>query len=315
METIPSVLCFPALPGGSYPCLVARGLLQEVADAAAIAALPSSERAAVRVLITNATRGCDAALLALLPGLELLISLGAGLDRIDRPALAARGVALRAVGEALTEDVADLAMALTLMTARRLVAADAFARGGAWQGARFAPGRSLAGATMGIAGVGGRIGQAIRRRAEAARMHVVGLARPSAEGLGIALLPDMAALAAASDVLMLVLPGGAGLRHVVGTPVLRELGPDGILINVGRGELVDTTALIAALEQGMIAAAGLDVLEGEPAVPAALAALPNVTLTPHIGGATLGARARAAAIAEETVLDLLGLHAGRPASA
>jgi phosphoglycerate dehydrogenase-like enzyme len=136
-------------------------------------------------------------------------------------------------------------------------------------------------------------------------MVVAGLQRPSAEALGVPLHPDMRALAAASDVLVLVLPGGAGLRHVVGAAELEALGPAGRLVNVGRGELVDTEALATALERGTIAAAGLDVLEGEPVVPARLAALPNLVLTPHIGGTTWGARARAAAIAEQEVLAAL----------
>lgn len=297
------------MPGTVYPRLAEAGLLLDVADAAAVAVLPEAQRAAIRVVITGAQRGCDATLVALLPGLRQVISMGAGLDRIDLPALALRGIALRAVGETLTDDVADLVMALTLMTMRDLRAADEFARGGAWRTARFAPRRSLVGATMGIAGLGGRIGRAVARRAVAARMHVVGLARPSAEGLGFPLLPDMRALAEASDVLALCLPGGPGLRHVVGAAELAALGADGTLINIGRGELVDTAALIEALEQRVIAAAGLDVLEGEPQVPARLAALPNVVLTPHMAGATWGARARAGIVADEEAMATLGHQA------
>ncbi len=303
-----SVLTFPKLPGMEFPRLVALAGLREIADRAALADIPAAERGDVRVLITNAQRGCDAATLDLLPNLQQLISLGAGVDRVDHAALAARNVTLRPIGEALTDDVADLAMALTLMVARRLRDADTFARDGAWQGSRFAPGRSLSGATMGIAGLGGRIGRAVARRAVAAEMTVIGLARPSAENLGFALLPDLTTLAAQSNVLTLCLPGGAPMRHLVNAGVLAALGPDGILINIGRGELVDTAALITALQTNAIAGAGLDVLEGEPVVPPALAALPNVILTPHIGAATWGARQRAAKIAEAEALATLGHH-------
>ena len=116
----------------------------------------------------------------------------------------------------------------------------------------------------------------------------------------------MRALAAASDVLVLAVPGLPELRHAVGREELRALGPTGRLVNVGRGDLVDTEALIEALEQGEIYGAGLDVLEGEPAVPPRLAARPDVVLSPHIGAATWGARARGARIAEDEVLAALG---------
>ncbi len=303
-----AVLFFPVLPGVELRRVAEAGRLVTCPGPKAIAGLPEEERERIAVLVTNAGLGCDATVIGLLPRLRHVVSLGAGLDKLDRPAMAARGITLRSIGEALTDDVADLAMALALMAARGLVQADAYVRSGGWAAAkvRRKPGISLSGATMGIAGLG-RIGQAIAARAQAARMRVLGLARPSAQGLGIELLPDMRALAAASDVLVLVLPGGAGLRHVVGAAELEALGPDGILVNVGRGELVDTEALIEALEKGTIAAAGLDVLEGEPVVPPRLAALPNVILTPHIGGATLGARTRGAAIADAEAMAALGL--------
>jgi lactate dehydrogenase-like 2-hydroxyacid dehydrogenase len=309
MSSSAAVLVFPVLPGVAFPRLEAEGLLCQAPSPARVGDVPEAVRAAVRVLITTAQLGCDAALLDALPHLAHVVSLGAGTDRIDRTALAARGIGHRPIGEALTQDVADLAMTLTVMAARDLRQADRFARDGGWRTARFAVGRSLTGATMGIAGLGGRIGQAIARRAVAAEMTVIGLARPSAAALGFALSGDMASLARESDVLMLCLPGSPDLRHVVGAEVLDALGPDGILVNVGRGELVDTAALVAALRTGRIAAAALDVLEGEPMVPADLATLENLVLTPHIGGATWGARARAAAIAEAEALRVLAVHA------
>lgn len=302
-----TVIFYDVLPGARMPKLVEAGRLRPVAGPAAVAELSEAERAEVAVLITMANTGCDAAMLARLPNLRQVISLGAGTDKLDFAGMAARGIAVRPVGEALTDDVADLAMGLAIMAGRDLVQADGFARGGAWAAkGRFRPGKTLSGSTMGIAGLG-RIGQAIAARAQAARMTVVGLDRPSARGLGFQLFPTMRDLAAASDFLVIVLPGGAETRSVVGKPELEALGSEGILVNVGRGPQVDTQALIEALESGTIAAAALDVLDGEPAVPARLAALPNVILTPHIGGATWGARARAAAIAEAEALQTLGL--------
>ena len=159
--------------------------------------------------------------------------------------------------------------------------------------------------TMGIGGFSGRIGAAIAKRAAVSRMHLAALRRPSNAGLSASLHEDWTALAAASDVLVLALPGGSQTRHVIGARELTALGPQGWLVNVARGSLVDTQALIEALESRAIAGAALDVLEEEPFVPERLAALPNVVLTPHLGAQTWGQRARGAAIAEAAVLAFL----------
>jgi glyoxylate reductase/hydroxypyruvate reductase 2 len=299
---MPPILAFPALAGMSYPRL--EPFWQIAPDAAAIAALPVDARAKVRVLMTSASRGCSAAMVDLLPNLAFVISQGAGLDKIDTGALAARGIRLRSVSETVTEDVADLAMALTQMLCRNLRNADAFARSGAWEGQRFDLGDSLVGMTMGIAGLSGRIGQAIAARARVSGMQIAGLDRTSNAGLG-ALHDGWQALAAASDVLVLAVPGTDDLAGVIDADVLAALGPKGRLVNVGRGTLVDTLALIDALETGRIAGAALDVLDTEPQVPARLSALNNVILTPHIGAQTWGQRARAATLAEAEVLAFL----------
>lgn len=310
MSSLPRVLFYNVLQGVSLPRVAEMGeLLALPGGPELVGSLGEAQRAAIEILVTNAGRGCDKAVMDLLPNLRRVISTGAGLDKHDQAEMAARGITLRPIGEAVTDDVADLTLALTLMSARSLVRADAFARSGAWRTGKWAPGRSLVGATMGIAGISGRIGKAIAARAQAFKMNVVGLARPSAEGLGFPLYPDLEALAAASDFLVLALPGGAGMRHVIGRAELEALGPEGTLINIGRGMLVDTDALIEALETGRIAAAGLDVVEGEPVIPARLAALPNVILTPHVGAATWGARGRGAEIAEGEVLAALGMAA------
>lgn len=301
------VLAFPALAGMSYPGLRARDLLREVPSPEDVVRLPEAERAGIRVLMTSASRGCTAAMAAALPGLGLVVSQGVGQDKIDVASLAARGIRLRCVGEAATDDVADLAMTLTQMLCRGLVRADAFVRGGAWETGRFELGDSVVGMTMGIAGLSGRIGQAIAARATAARMTIAGLDRPTNRGLGVPLYDGWTALAEASDVLVLAVPGSPDLHQVVDRPVLTALGPKGRLVNVGRGSLVNTEALIEALEAGTIAGAALDVLETEPQVPPRLAALPNVILTPHIGAQTWGQRARGAAIAEAEILAFLGV--------
>jgi phosphoglycerate dehydrogenase-like enzyme len=303
------IIAFPALKGMTYPKL--DGLVQIVAGPEKISELPEADRAAVRVLMTSASRGCSADMADALPNLGLVVSQGVGTDIIDMLALERRGVKLRCVGESLTDDVADLAMTLTHMLCRDLVNADAFARRGEWQKGRFEVGDSIVGMTMGIAGLSGRIGQAIAARATVSRMKIAGLNRPSNMGLGATLHDGWLALAEASDVLVLAVPGTADLKSIIGVEELTALGPKGRLINVGRGSLVHTNALVEALETKAIAGAALDVLDTEPVVPERLAALPNVILTPHIGGQTWGQRSRGAKIAEDEVLDFLN---GAPGS-
>ena len=306
-----TILSFPALAGMAYPRLEGTGLLRIVGQPSEILQLPAVSRNAIRIFMTSASRGCSAEAIAALPNLGLVVSQGAGTELLDLAGLAAKHIQLRCVGEALTDDVADLAMTLTHMLHRNLLRADGFVRSGQWQRGRFELGHSVVGKTMGIAGLSGRIGQAIAARATVARMNIAGIDRPSNAGLNAALYKDWAELAAASDVLVLALPGTPELTHMIGAKELAALGRNGRLINVGRGNLVDTGALIAALENNVIAGAALDVLDTEPAVPPQLAALPNVILTPHIGGQTWGQRARGALIAEDAILAFLnnGAHA------
>ena len=304
------IIAFPALAGMKYPQLEALDLMRIVSGLDDIPGLPEEDRARIRVLMTSATRGCTDDIAAVLPNLRFVISQGAGNDRIETAALERRGIKVRCVGEALTDDVADLAMALTHMISRSLVRADTFARNGSWKEGRFEVGDSLVGMTMGIAGLSGRIGQAIATRARASRMNIAGLDRASNANLGASLHDGWRALAAASDILVLAVPGSADLKHIIGAEELAALGPKGRLINVGRGSLVDTNALITALENGTIAGAALDVLDTEPVIPERLAALSNVILTPHIGGQTWGQRARGAKIAEDEVIAFLKANGG-----
>lgn len=308
------IIAFPALAGMTYPKLDELGLMRVVPGPEDVISVPEADRAAVTVLMTSATRGCSAQIADALPNLRFVISQGAGNDRIDIAGLDERGIKVRCVGEALTDDVADLAMALTLMLCRGLVRADAFARSGEWQQGRFEVGDSVVGMTMGIAGLSGRIGQAIAARAMASRMKIAGLNRPSNAGLGASLHNGWLALADASDVLVLAVPGTPDLKQIIGAEELAELGPKGRLVNVGRGNLVDTHALIDALESRTIAGAALDVLDTEPVIPERLAVLPNVVLTPHIGGQTWGQRARGARIAEDEVLAFLKINHELPVS-
>jgi glyoxylate reductase/hydroxypyruvate reductase 2 len=300
-----SILSFPALAGMNYPKLNARGLIRVVNSVEEICQIPVVDRLSVRVLMTSASRGCTPQLADALPNLAFVVSQGAGQEKIAMAELAARGVKVRCVGEALTDDVADLAMALTHMLCRNLLRADAFARGGEWRRGRFPLGVSLVGLTIGIGGLSGRIGRAIAQRAAVSRMNIAGLDRPSNAGLGASLHDGWLALARASDVLVLAVPESPKTRRLIGARELAALGPNGYLVNVARGSLVDSEALIEALESRSIAGAGLDVVEGEPDIPERLAAFPNVVLTPHIGAQTWGQRKRGARIAEDAVLEFL----------
>jgi hydroxypyruvate reductase len=299
------VVAFPSLAGMSYPRLDELNVRKVIKGPDEIFALSEDDRRPIRVLMTSASLGCTAEVAAALPNLRLVVSQGVGQDKIDLEGLAGRGVRVRSVGEAMIDDVADHAMALIHVLCRNLVRADAFARSGAWRTSRFEMGESVVGKTIGIAGLSGRIGQAIAIRARAARMLVAGLDRPSNLALGVPLHKDWQTLAEACDILVLAVPGTQDLHHVIDSKVLAALGPKGRLINVGRGSLVDTDALIDALENQVIAGAALDVVETEPVVPDRLAALPNVVLTPHMAAQTWGQRARAAQIAEDEILAFL----------
>ena len=229
-----------------------------------------------------------AELIAQLPVLRVIAVMGVGYDGIDVAAAKARGVVVSHTPDVLNDDVADLAIALMLCAARQLPAADRFVRAGQWPKAPMPLARKMSGARLGIVGMG-RIGQAIAQRALAFNMAVAYTARSAKPALPWAYWPTAAALAAQSDFLVLITPGGAGTRKLIDAEVLAALGQGrgaGILVNVARGSVVDETALIAALEQGVIAGAGLDVFENEPQVPERLKAMPQVVLTPHIGSAT-----------------------------
>jgi lactate dehydrogenase-like 2-hydroxyacid dehydrogenase len=208
----------------------------------------------------------------------------------------------------LNDDVADLAIGLMLSAARQLPAADRYVRAGQWLSGPMPLARKMSGARLGIVGMG-RIGQAIAQRAQAFGMSIAYTARSEKTKLAHRFVPDVVALAAESDFLVVITPGGAGTRKLINAEVLKALGPKGILVNVARGSVVDEAALIEALEQGVIGGAALDVFEDEPRVPDRLKALPHVVLVPHIGSATGQTRQ---AMADLAYGNLREHFAGRP---
>lgn len=242
-------------------------------------------------LVTSSPVGVDAALLARLPALQVISNFGVGLDRIDLAAAAARGIPVGYTPDVLNDCVADLAFALMLDVARRVSESDRYVRRGEWpaRGA-FPLGRRVSGAKLGIVGLG-RIGRTIAHRASGFDMSVRYHSRRPVADVPWRHEPALRALAEWADFLVVITAGGADTRHLVDRPVLEALGPDGCLINVARGSVVDEDALIACLQQGRLGGAGLDVYAHEPEVPAALRALDSVVLTPHTGSATRETRA------------------------
>lgn len=256
-----------------------------------------------RAIVGGGQMTVDAALLDRLPELEIIAVHGVGHDGIDHGAVAARGIRIAITPDVLTDDVADLAIALWLAVDRRVAANDRTVRMGNWA---VPLGRRASGRRIGIFGLG-RIGQAIARRAEPFGGEIRYTAR-SPKSVAWRFVPDLATLAADSDIVFLAAPGGEETRGVVNAEVLERLGADGVLVNVARGSLVEEAALIAALESHRIAGAGLDVFADEPDVPYALRRMNHVVLAPHQGSATREGRA---AMAEMVVANLESHFAGR----
>ena len=227
----------------------------------------------------------DPALMRRLPKLEIVVSFGVGYDHIDAAWAGQHGVVVTHTPGVLDDEVADLAMALTLGAVRQLPQAERYLREGRWRAASFPLTATLRGRTMGILGFG-RIGKAIARRAAAFGLDVVYHGRNEQKGAPYLYYPTLIAMARACDILMIAAPGGPQTRHIVNRAVIDALGPDGILINVARGSLVDEAALAEALREGRLLAAGLDVFEDEPNVRPELLALDNAMLLPHVGSAS-----------------------------
>jgi lactate dehydrogenase-like 2-hydroxyacid dehydrogenase len=236
-------------------------------------------------LATSARFGADRALIDALPSLRVIANFGVGVDTIDLDAARARGVAVSNTPDVLTDCVADQAFGLLIVVARRLSSADRFVRRGDWLRGPFPLATRVSGKRLGIVGLG-RIGAAIARRAGGFDMPVRYHNRRAVAGVASGYEPSLPALAAWADFLVVACAGGPATRHLVSREVLDALGPQGFLVNISRGSVVDESALTEALNKGRIAGAALDVFEDEPNVPVRLAALDNVVLLPHIASAT-----------------------------
>ncbi len=277
--------------------LAARYDIPRVPDGPGRAEYLAEHGPGVRVLVTSGRPGVDAGTIAALPDLEVIVSNGAGVDLIDLDAAERRGIGVSNTPDVLSDTVADAALGLILMTVRRFGAADRYVRAGRWEReGPFPYARDVSGLRVGILGLG-RIGSAIATRLLGFGCAIAYHNRRRIDGSPYRYAGSPVELAESVDVLVVATTGDGGTRHLVDRGVLQALGPQGYLINIARGSVVDQDALVELVAGGGLAGAGLDVFADEPHVPAELLGLDNVVLFPHIGSATARTRRAMALLA------------------
>jgi lactate dehydrogenase-like 2-hydroxyacid dehydrogenase len=245
----------------------------------------------VRALaVTYSSEKVSAEFMSRLPKLEIVSSFGVGYDHVDAKWAGAHGIVVTNTPDVLNEEVADTALGLLLCTVREFPQAERYLRAGKWEQKSYPlSGATLRDRTAGIIGMG-RIGRAIARRLDAFEVPVVYHSRRPVEGVPYRHYPSLVAMAKDVDILIAIIPGGADTRNLINAEVLEALGPNGIFINVARGSVVDEPALVKALQEKKIRAAGLDVFVHEPKVPEELIEMDNVVLFPHLGSASVYTR-------------------------
>jgi lactate dehydrogenase-like 2-hydroxyacid dehydrogenase len=254
------------------------------------AAFLTDHAGTVRVIVTSGRPGVDADLIAALPNLGAIVNNGVGYDSIDVDAARAAGVGVSNTPDVLTDTVADTALGLILMTLRGFASADRYVRAGRWaRDGAFPYTRDLNGLQVGILGLG-RIGSAVAKRLLGFDCAIAYHNRHEIDGSPYRYAASPVELAESVDVLVVAAAGGKGTQKLVGADVLAALGPEGYLINIARGSVVDQDVLVELLASGGLAGAGLDVFVDEPNVPVALRELDNVVLLPHVGSATARTR-------------------------
>ncbi|KIU50577.1 MULTISPECIES: 2-hydroxyacid dehydrogenase [Bradyrhizobium] len=274
-------------------------------------AFPAAELAGIRAMITAGGTPLRGDAMDLLPKLGAIICYGTGYDGVDLAAAARRGIAVGHSPGANAASVADTALTLMLASVRRLLVADNYVRSGDWAGAKpspmMRPQAGMLGRKVGVYGMG-EIGRKIASRVAGFETEVGYFSR-SRHDVPYQYFPTLEALSDWCSVLMVAVRAGAETERVVNADILRRLGSDGIVVNISRGSVIDEAALVAVLTDGTIAGAGLDVFAREPHVPDALTALPNVVLSPHLGGHTLESHV---AMQDCVLANLDAFFAGRP---
>ncbi len=280
----PDVIVTAPLPPFLYDPLKASYTCHDYALAADKPALLKAAAAKVRGLVQGGGTVTPTALLDALPALEIISVFGVGYDGVPVDYCRRRGLKVTNTPDVLTDDVADVAVALVMMTGRGFVRLNRFVHAGEWQKRGPELTTKLGGKTVGVLGLG-RIGKAIAERLSAMGMKIAYTGRKPQE-VPYRFIPDLESLAAASDFLVVACPGGAATKNIVDAKVLAALGKKGTIVNIARGSIVDEPALVAALQAGTIKGAGLDVFADEPNIPPPLLAMDNVVLLPHVGSAT-----------------------------
>ncbi len=297
--------------GPLYPYLTQglerRFTVHPVAADADLTALPPAVRDA-RALVSFGSVGASAAIMDALPRLELIALFSVGYDQVDIDHARQRGIRVTNTPDVLTDDVADLAVGLLYATIRNIAANDRMVRSGAWaRGEKPALSGRVTGRRIGIVGLG-RIGRAIAKRLDPVAGEILYHNRRAATDTPYRYVADPIDLARQSDILIVATSGGPEAANLVDAAMLDALGPDGVIVNISRGSVIDEDALVAALADGRIAGAGLDVFAAEPHVPPALLAMDQVVLQPHQGSATIHTRA---AMADLVLANLDAHFAGK----
>uniref|UniRef100_A0A0D6QTY6 Glyoxylate reductase n=1 Tax=Araucaria cunninghamii TaxID=56994 RepID=A0A0D6QTY6_ARACU len=237
------------------------------------------------VACSPAGRAIDAEIIDALPKLEIVSTFSVGLDKVDLVKCKEGGIAVTNTPDVLTDDVADLALGLMLSALRQISAADRYVRQGMWPKAEYGLTSKLSGKNVGIVGLG-RIGLAIAKRAEAFGCKIAYNSRSKKSNVNFKYYSSVVDLAASSDVLVVACPLTKESYHIVDRSVIDALGPKAIIVNIGRGPLIDEKELVKALVEARLGGAGLDVFENEPHVPKELFEMDNVVLLPHVGSGT-----------------------------
>lgn len=262
---------------------------------------------AIRGFVTGGHLGLPPDLGAKLPALEIVAINGVGFDKVDLVEAKRRNIRVSNTPDVLTEDVADLAIGLSIALLRQIVAGDAYVRAGRWLGGDLKLGAKVSRRRFGIFGLG-RIGRAVARRLEGFDAQIAYCDRARLD-VPYDFVETPEALAARSDVIVIAAAASAETRNVIGRSVVDAIGPKGAIVNVARGSLVDEPALLAALQEGRIGGAALDVFADEPRVPDPFLGLPNVVLTPHMASATIETRE---AMADLVLANLVAHFSGAP---
>lgn len=276
--------------------LVARYETPKLPEGPRRAEFLAGHAAAIRVVVTSGPPGVDADIIAALPNLEVIVNNGAGVDLIDLDAAKRRGIGVSNTPDVLSDTVADTALGLILMTLRRFGAADRYVRAGRWRDGPFPYARDVSGLHVGILGLG-RIGSAIATRLLGFDCAIAYHNRRRIDGSPYRYAASPLELAESVDVLVIATTGERGTNKLVDRGVLEALGPEGYVINIARGSVIDQEALVELLAGGGLGGAGLDVYAEEPDVPTELFGLDNVVLLPHIGSATARTRRAMALLA------------------